>query len=98
MIRQNDFITELVWYELNSIIVKTKQFLEIIYLFKKSLADNRLGESNESLIELSRMLTENCILKKLNLSGNLFSDKDAEILIQSLDVYLCFIIYRFKML
>ena len=32
------------------------------------------------------MIAENCILKKLNLSGNEFSDRDVEILTTALEV------------
>jgi hypothetical protein len=46
-----------------------------------------LGESKHGIEELCRMLTENCVLKKLNLSGNLITDKVSELLIQALDVY-----------
>ena len=51
------------------------------------MADNRLGENIESTKEVCRMLTENCILKKLNLSGNGFTDRDAELIITALEVY-----------
>lgn len=33
------------------------------------------------------MVSENCILKKLNLSGNCFSDRDVEILTNALEVW-----------
>ena len=40
------------------------------------------------------MLTENCILKKLNLSGNLLTDKDIEILCKAFEV--TFLEFQFK--
>lgn len=52
------------------------------------MADNKLGEDVESTREVCRMLTENCILRKLNLSGNGFSDKDIDMLISALEVSL----------
>ena len=55
-------------------------------LYQKTLADNRIGESIEGTHEVCRMISENCILKKLNLSGNSFSDRDVELLTVALEV------------
>jgi hypothetical protein len=33
------------------------------------------------------MVSENCILRKLNLSGNCFSDRDIEMLTTALEVF-----------
>ena len=35
-----------------------------------SLVDNRDGETLEGTVEIRRMISENCVLKKLNLSGD----------------------------
>jgi len=58
------------------------------YLFVKSLADNRLGENTEGVMQVCKMISENCILKKLNLSGNMFSDRDIEHLTTALEVFI----------
>jgi hypothetical protein len=88
MIRQNDFITELV---IQSKLKKISYFknikISLNNCFFKSLADNRLGETREGAIEVCRMISENCILRKLNISGNLFSDRDADILTGALEVF-----------
>ncbi len=64
-----------------------KYFKYNILLFLKTLADNRLGETTQGTFEVCRMISENCILKKLNLSGNCFSDRDVESLTIALEVY-----------
>jgi hypothetical protein len=55
-------------------------------MFNKSLADNRLGETPNSVNELCAMLETNCILKKLNLSGNVLGDREIAMLLNSVDV------------
>ncbi len=60
------------------------------FITELSLVDNRIGDSVEGVTEICRMLSENCILKKLNLSGNNFSDKSIEMLAEALDVYKVF--------
>ena len=60
--------------------------IKVLIIKTKSCADNRLGERTEGTQEVCRMIAENCILKKLNLSGNEFSDRDVEILTTALEV------------
>jgi hypothetical protein len=86
MIRQNDFINELVRGP--RLLIRPSLLIEVLIkksIFK-SLADNRLGETENSILELCAMLENNCILKKLNLSGNVFIDKDAQTILSSIDV------------
>jgi hypothetical protein len=56
------------------------------FITELSLVDNRIGETVQGVNEICRMLSENCILKKLNLSGNNFSDKSVTQLIDALEV------------
>ena len=45
-----------------------------------------MGEEIEGTHEVCRMISENCILRKLNLAGNCFSDRDVEHLTIALEV------------
>ena len=56
------------------------------FITELSLVDNRVGETAEGTAEICRMITENCVLKKLNLSGNNFSDKNVQQLIEAFEV------------
>lgn len=58
------------------------------FITELSLTDNRVGETIEGTVEICRMISENCVLKKLNLSGNSFSDKNVQILVEALEVSL----------
>lgn len=51
----------------------------------KSLADNKVAQNPEGCAEVCRMISENCILKRLDLSGNGFSDRDASAIVASLE-------------
>lgn len=55
------------------------------FITEVSLADNKIGETHEGILEVCRMLTENCILKKLNLSGNCITDKSIQALVEALE-------------
>jgi hypothetical protein len=51
-----------------------------------SLIDDKIGETIEGAKQISKMIGKNCILKKLNLSGNCFSDKSVKYLVEALEV------------
>ena len=51
-----------------------------------SLIDDKIGETVEGAIQISNMIRENCILKKLNLSGNCFSEKNVRFLVEAFEV------------
>lgn len=56
------------------------------FITELSLVDNRVGETLEGTVEICRMISENCVLKKLNLSGNNFSDKNVQLLVEAFEV------------
>jgi hypothetical protein len=51
-----------------------------------SLIDDKIGETIEGAKQISKIIGKNCILKKLNLSGNGFSDKNVKYLVEALEV------------
>ncbi len=79
------------WIECDGAKYLSRMIRQNDFITDLSLADNKVGESLEGTSEVCRMIGENCILKKLNLSGNGFADKDAEILVEALEVKLKFI-------
>lgn len=50
------------------------------------MTDNRVGETIEGIEEVSKMIASSRVLRKLNLSGNNFSDKNINILVDALEV------------
>jgi len=55
------------------------------FITELSLTDNRVGETLEGIEEVSKMIATSKVLRKLNLSGNNFSDKNINVLIDALD-------------
>ena len=78
------------WIEYSGAKYLSRMVRQNDFITELSLADNRIADNPEGCAEVCRMITENCILKKLNLSGNLFGDKDAGPLFEALDVNFIF--------
>ncbi|RMZ94674.1 leucine-rich repeat-containing 74B-like, partial [Brachionus plicatilis] len=73
------------WIEFSGAKYLSRMVRQNDFITELSLADNRLGETTQGTQEVCRMVSENCILKKLNMSGNCFSDRDIEILTIALE-------------
>ena len=67
-------------------LLKKDLFFILFLNFLKSLKDNRIGETRKGVIELCRLLTENCVLRKINLSGNMINDSNIDILTDAFEV------------
>jgi len=88
---QNNFHVEKLyldgnWIECDGAKYLSRMIRQNDFITDLSLADNKVGETVEGTAEVCRMISENCILKRLNLSGNGFADRDAEPLVAALEV------------
>ncbi len=81
------------WIEAQGVKYISRMIRQNDFITELSLTDNRVGDTFEGTIEICRMISENCVLKKLNLSGNNFSDKNVQILIEALEVCVFFVVF-----
>jgi Ran GTPase-activating protein (RanGAP) involved in mRNA processing and transport len=74
------------WIEAEGAKYISRMIRQNDFITELSLVDNRVGETLEGTTEICRMISENCVLKKLNLSCNNFSDKNVQDLVEAFEV------------